>query len=87
MDEKWTAEKLFRLLHTAVPIFPVMSGTENQTMRLRICSSCGGDTSAVPVKKRKFAEFLVRIVRCPHCELRKTFLTIRKSGSSYLGEQ
>jgi hypothetical protein len=48
-------------------------------MRCRICPSCGADTSKVPVKKRSFARFLAKVIRCPHCKLRKTVLTIRKS--------
>ena len=46
-------------------------------MPRRICPSCGGDTSAVPVKKRQFAEFLMKVVRCPHCGLRNTVLLAR----------
>jgi hypothetical protein len=42
------------------------------------CPSCGGDTSGVTVKKRLFAHFVVRVVCCPHCRLRKTYLTSRK---------
>jgi hypothetical protein len=49
-------------------------------MRSRVCSSCGGDTSKVPVDKRQFARFLAKVIRCPHCKLRKTVLIIRKSG-------
>jgi hypothetical protein len=48
-------------------------------MRLKICPSCAGDTSTVPVKKRLFAQFSMKVIRCPHCKLRATFLTIRKT--------
>jgi hypothetical protein len=47
-------------------------------MRRRICPSCGGDTSTVPAKKRPFAQFLVKVVRCPHCGLRNTLIAPRK---------
>jgi hypothetical protein len=61
--------------------FRVITGTENQTMRPRFCFSCGGDTSTVPLKKRKFADFVVKVIRCPHCKLRQTIITIRKPGN------
>jgi hypothetical protein len=48
-------------------------------MRFKNCPSCGGDTSAIPVKKRQFAQFLLKVVRCPHCRLRNTFLDSRRS--------
>ena len=49
-------------------------------MRRRICPSCGADTSKVPVKKRRFARFLAKVICCPQCKLRKTVLITRKSG-------
>jgi hypothetical protein len=42
------------------------------------CPACGGNTSGVPVKKRLFAQFVMKVVRCPHCQLRQTYLTRRK---------
>jgi hypothetical protein len=44
------------------------------------CPSCGGDLSAVPVKRKLFTQFLMEVVRCPQCRLRTTFLTIRENS-------
>jgi hypothetical protein len=54
-------------------------------MMCKACPSCGGDLSSVPVKQKRFTQFLVKVVRCPHCSLRTTLLTRRKAMSGKLG--
>jgi hypothetical protein len=49
-------------------------------MRINTCPACGGDTSSVRAKKRLFAQFVMKVVRCPHCRLRQSFLTRRKAA-------
>jgi hypothetical protein len=51
-------------------------------MTFKTCFSCGGALSAVLTKRRLFAQFLMKVVRCPHCRLRTTVLRIRKSARS-----
>jgi hypothetical protein len=48
------------------------------------CPSCGGDLSAVPVTRKLFTQFLMKVVRCPHCRLRTTFLTILENSENGL---
>jgi hypothetical protein len=44
------------------------------------CRSCGADLSAVPGKGQLFTQFLMKVVRCPHCRLRTTVLTLRRKS-------
>jgi hypothetical protein len=46
------------------------------------CPSCGAVRSIVRVKKRQFSQFLVRVICCPQCKLRTTFLTFRRSNQA-----
>jgi hypothetical protein len=46
-------------------------------MTFKTCPSCGGDLSVAPVKKKLFSQFLMKVLRCPHCRQRTTFLTHR----------
>jgi hypothetical protein len=47
-------------------------------MRINTCPNCGCDISAVPMKKRLFAQFQMKVVRCPRCKQRRTFLKRRE---------
>jgi hypothetical protein len=51
-------------------------------MGSKTCPSCGGDMSSVPATRRVSAQFVVRVIRCPHCRLRQTFLTTRPARSA-----
>jgi hypothetical protein len=47
-------------------------------MMFKTCPSCGGDLSAVTVKRNLFGHFWMKVVRCPLCRRRTTLLTRRK---------
>jgi hypothetical protein len=47
-------------------------------MTFKTCPSCGGELSVVPVKRRKFTHFWMKVLRCPQCRLRTTLLNRRK---------
>jgi hypothetical protein len=53
-------------------------------MMCKTCPSCGGDLSGVRLKRKLFTQFVSNVLRCPHCRLRTTFLTIRENSENGL---
>jgi hypothetical protein len=47
-------------------------------MTFKTCRSCGRDLSRVPVKRKLFTQFMMKVVRCPHCRLRTTQVVARR---------
>ena len=48
-------------------------------MTFKTCRSCGGDLSGVQAKRKLFTQFVMKVVRCPQCKLRNTYLISRNS--------